>query len=174
MWPASCFCKQSFIGMQSTHSFNYCLWLLSCYGKVQWEKFYGLQSLKLWLSRPLQKMFADHCHRLWEKSGFPFKLIAKPSTSSYWLYHFRHITTSLSFGFFIYKREITQLSSQDEWVDGQMEGWMHTCMHRDSHTKTSLSSIAFVGLFVFCFLGPYSQHVEVPRLGVKSELYLLA
>lgn len=47
-------------------------------------------------------------------------LIAKSSTSSYWLCNFRHITTSLSFGFLIYKMEIT-LSSQDEWVDGQID-----------------------------------------------------
>ena len=25
----------------------------------------------------------------------------------------------------------------------------------------------------FCFIGPYSQHMEVPRLGVKLELQLL-
>ena len=31
------------------------------------------------------------------------------------------------------------------------------------------------GVFLFfCFLGPYVQHMEVPRLGVKSELQLLA
>ena len=29
-------------------------------------------------------------------------------------------------------------------------------------------------LFVFCFLGPYLWHMEVPRLGVKSELQLPA
>ena len=28
--------------------------------------------------------------------------------------------------------------------------------------------------FLFCFLGPHLQHVEVPRLGVKSELQLPA
>ena len=28
--------------------------------------------------------------------------------------------------------------------------------------------------FVFCFLGPHPQHMEVPRLGVESELRLLA
>ena len=28
--------------------------------------------------------------------------------------------------------------------------------------------------FFFCFLGPYPQHMEVPRLGVESELQLLA
>ena len=32
----------------------------------------------------------------------------------------------------------------------------------------------FVCLFVFCFLGPYSWHMEVPRLGVESELQLPA
>jgi len=31
----------------------------------------------------------------------------------------------------------------------------------------------FVCLF-FAFLGPYLWHIEVPRLGVKSELQLLA
>ena len=28
--------------------------------------------------------------------------------------------------------------------------------------------------FIFCFLGPHLQHMEVPRLGVKSELQLPA
>ena len=28
--------------------------------------------------------------------------------------------------------------------------------------------------FFFCFLGPHPQHTEVPRLGVKSKLQLLA
>ena len=28
--------------------------------------------------------------------------------------------------------------------------------------------------FCLCFLGPHLQHMEVPRLGVKSELQLLA
>ena len=32
----------------------------------------------------------------------------------------------------------------------------------------------FYFLFYFCFLGPQVQHMEVPRLGVKSELKLLA
>ena len=29
-------------------------------------------------------------------------------------------------------------------------------------------------IFIFCFLGLHLQHVEVPRLGVESELQLLA
>ena len=32
----------------------------------------------------------------------------------------------------------------------------------------------FIYLFVFCFLGLHLQHMEVPRLGVESELQLLA
>ena len=28
--------------------------------------------------------------------------------------------------------------------------------------------------FFFCFLGPHPWHMEVPRLGVRSELQLLA
>ena len=34
--------------------------------------------------------------------------------------------------------------------------------------------VFFVCLFVFVFLGPHLRHTEVPRLGVKSELQLLA
>ena len=32
----------------------------------------------------------------------------------------------------------------------------------------------FVCLFIFVFLGPHLMHMEVPRLGVESELYPLA
>ena len=32
----------------------------------------------------------------------------------------------------------------------------------------------FCFCFCFCFLGPYPQHMEVPRLGVESELQPLA
>ena len=32
----------------------------------------------------------------------------------------------------------------------------------------------FIYLFIFCFLGPYLQYMEVPRLGVKLELQLPA
>ena len=32
----------------------------------------------------------------------------------------------------------------------------------------------FIYLFIFVFLGLYLRHMEVPRLGVKSELQLLA
>ena len=28
--------------------------------------------------------------------------------------------------------------------------------------------------FIFCFLGPHVQHMEVPRLGLELELQLLA
>ena len=34
--------------------------------------------------------------------------------------------------------------------------------------------IVFVCLFIFAFLGPHLQHMEVPSLGVKSELRLPA
>ena len=36
--------------------------------------------------------------------------------------------------------------------------------------EVSLFSIKKKYFFVFFFLGPYPQHMEVPRLGVKSEL----
>ena len=34
--------------------------------------------------------------------------------------------------------------------------------------------LLFIYLFIFCFLGPHLRHMEVPRLGVKLELQLLA
>ena len=33
---------------------------------------------------------------------------------------------------------------------------------------------SFLFFFFFCFLGPYLQHTEVPRLGLKLELQLPA
>ena len=43
------------------------------------------------------------------------------------------------------------------------------------HTVLKLVGL-FGGFFClfFCFLGPHSQHVEAPRLGVKSELQVPA
>ena len=41
-------------------------------------------------------------------------------------------------------------------------------------TPISLSHIAFLFLFLFSLLGPYPQHMEVPRLGVRLELRLPA
>ena len=38
--------------------------------------------------------------------------------------------------------------------------------------ETSPPTIA--PFFFFCFLGPYPQHMDVPRLVVKTELQLLA
>ena len=42
-----------------------------------------------------------------------------------------------------------------------------------SLTLTSLLSftyVLFIYLFIYCFLGPHPWHMEVPRLGVQSEL----
>ena len=43
---------------------------------------------------------------------------------------------------------------------------------------TEKGSVVFFCLFVFCFffflLGPHLQHMEIPRLGVESELQLSA
>ena len=30
----------------------------------------------------------------------------------------------------------------------------------------------YIYIFIYCFLGPHPRHMEVPRLGVKSELQL--
>ena len=42
------------------------------------------------------------------------------------------------------------------------------------HISQSEKSMWIILLFFFVFLGPYSHHMEVPRLGVQLELYLLA
>ena len=41
------------------------------------------------------------------------------------------------------------------------------------HIATLTEFIFFLS-FVFWFLGPHPQHMEVPRLGAESELQLLA
>ena len=41
-------------------------------------------------------------------------------------------------------------------------------------TRNYLLPPLFIYLFIYCFLGPHPQHMEVPRLGVESELQLLA
>ena len=46
---------------------------------------------------------------------------------------------------------------------------------RGERDKGSLRPIyLFTNLFIFVFLGPYLWHMEVRRLGVESELQLLA
>ena len=39
---------------------------------------------------------------------------------------------------------------------------------------TTILGLGFFLFFVFAFLGPHLQHMEVLRLGVESELQLLA
>ena len=47
--------------------------------------------------------------------------------------------------------------------------------HGTSFAKSPCPAPALLNVFsVFGYLGLHSQHVEVPRLGVKSELQLLA
>ena len=48
-----------------------------------------------------------------------------------------------------------------------------TARHEDSSCSTSLSKLDILSL-LFCFLGPHLCHMEVPRLGVKSEPQLPA
>ena len=49
---------------------------------------------------------------------------------------------------------------------------MSSCAHCIC-TQQPENPLYFI-LFFFIFLGPHLQHVEVPRLGVESELQLLA
>lgn len=135
IWPATCFCKQSFIIIKS-HPFICTLSIVPF--ALEWQSSVVVKETvcpikpKIITILPFQKMFAGPCQRQWEKSELPLLLIAKPSTSLYWLCNLRHKTTSLSFGFLICKIKITILSSQDEWVNAWMGGWMdelHACMH---------------------------------------------
>ena len=45
---------------------------------------------------------------------------------------------------------------------------------RSVYRETSGDTLTTFFFFFFCFIGPHSWHVEVPRLGVKSELQPLA
>ena len=44
----------------------------------------------------------------------------------------------------------------------------------DTLVKNQLTINMCLFLFLFCFLGPHMQHMEVPRLGAESDLQLLA
>ena len=35
-------------------------------------------------------------------------------------------------------------------------------------------AVLYLFIYLFCFLGPHPRHMEVPRLGVQSELQLPA
>ena len=39
-------------------------------------------------------------------------------------------------------------------------------------SSSIISKLLFIYLFIYCFLGLHLQHMEVPRLGVESELQL--
>ena len=42
--------------------------------------------------------------------------------------------------------------------------------HRSGMWQNYKSDSDLSSFFFVCFLGPHSQHMEVPRLGVQSEL----
>ena len=51
----------------------------------------------------------------------------------------------------------------------ELKNWRHQLI-----SPLSWMSSPFLFYFIFCFLGLYPRHMEVPRLGVESELQLLA
>ena len=51
--------------------------------------------------------------------------------------------------------------------------WIPIPMCHSGNSK-NLHTFFFFFFFFFCFLGPHPRHTEVPRLGVESELHLLA
>ena len=49
------------------------------------------------------------------------------------------------------------------------------CLFRLSQNNVqAVETYTFFFFFAFCFLGPHQWHMEVPRIGVKSELQQLA
>ena len=40
--------------------------------------------------------------------------------------------------------------------------------------RNAIPEVRYIYIYIYCFLGLYLQHMEVPRLGVKSEPQLLA
>ena len=64
------------------------------------------------------------------------------------------------------------LSKVSEWNNGQE---VVNISFKNYHLRVIVNQllIPLHVLFCFCLLEPYSWHVEVPRLGVESELQLL-
>jgi len=50
----------------------------------------------------------------------------------------------------------------------------HGTLTLQESSETNFFLLFLFFIFIFCFLGPHLQHMEVPRLGVKSELQLPA
>ena len=48
----------------------------------------------------------------------------------------------------------------------------HPCAGTLTQPRCRLGLDPTVRLFIYLFLGPYLRHMEVPRLGIKSELQL--
>ena len=45
---------------------------------------------------------------------------------------------------------------------------------QEGEYKVHASSLDLIIITIICFLGPHLRHMEVPRLGIKSELRLPA
>ena len=48
------------------------------------------------------------------------------------------------------------------------------CMTKEARIYNEEKTVYFLIFYFFCFVGLHARHMEVPRLGVKSELHLLA
>ena len=56
-------------------------------------------------------------------------------------------------------RDRTHIFTEKMWV-------LNLLSHNGNSSYTCISFL----VFFFCFLGPHSRHMEVPRLGIESEL----
>ena len=66
----------------------------------------------------------------------------------------------------LYLTVYTKINSK--WIKDKLKTWNYKSLKRKREKHLHFF------FFSFCFLGPHLQHMEVPRLGVQSELQLLA
>ena len=69
------------------------------------------------------------------------------------------------------KPQITKKKQQHRVIAGMIYQTLNCSF---TSCTNQVFPLAFFFFFFFVFLGPHPQHMEVPRLGVKSELKLMA
>ena len=118
----------------------------------------GIQ--QLWPSTHLTSRTSSHLGRARPRPNLPFRGDSPRSHVPHFLKKF------IVFFFFFRKFPGPGISNPSE-----LQRWQRWILNPLHHSRNSLLYPTFVHTPLFCvFLGPHTRHMEVPRLGVKSEL----